>query len=377
MPPPPSISSAAVTVARKGSTADDLVPWPQAVLDTYRKDAIFYVVIPVVLTLVQFGFGNTNQIWITALVNVIATICLGSANQFIYLFAERRGFTLPFGLHHLLFLLVGTAIGTELALAALSLIGTFNVWRLRSSLWIIGAVVGSVNAAVSTLYTRLRKKAREEELRAEQAQRAAVRAELDALRARVQPHFLFNALNTVAALIEEDNKVTAVEAVERLSNLMRYSLEGQAEQTVALAEELRCVEDYLGLETLRFPTRLRVVLNVDDAVEPDHVAVPRFVLQPAVENAIKHAVAASDRAVTVTIEVALRDDRLRLQVIDDGPGSTHHTGTKTSQTALGSRLALLYGRDATLQAGPRDSGGYAVEMVLPRVEIEDDDDDRN
>ena len=209
---------------------------------------IFYLIVPLVLTLILFGAGSSDDIRLTALVNFLATLGIGTATHTLYLLGERRRFVLPFGLHHVVFLVVGTAIGTELALGALSFVGSFDVWSLRLALWIIGSVVGCVNASISVLYRRLREKAQTEELKAEQAQRAAVRAELDALRARVHPHFLFNALNTVAALIEEESKEEAVEAVERLSALMRYSLEGGADQEVALSDELRCV---LGLSESR------------------------------------------------------------------------------------------------------------------------------
>ena len=353
---------------------DTKEPWPRALLASFKRSVIFYLFIPIVLTLISYGTGNRDQLWLTALVNYIATFGIGVTTQLVYFIGERYAFTLPLGLHHVAFLAVGTVLGTEVTLAALSLIGSFDVWKLRNALWLIGAVVGCVNAAITTLYDRLRDQARAEEIRAEQAQQAAVRAELDALRARVHPHFLFNALNTVAALVEEDAKQAAVEAIERLSNLMRYSLEGDAIQSVALKDELCCVEDYLSLEALRFPTRMHSRLTVNGNVRPQRLSVPRFVLQPSVENAVKHGVAASDRPVAIDIHVELESDRLRLCVSDDGPGSSHHTGTKTSQVALRSRLTLMYGDAATMRAGAKNGGGYEVEVMLPIVDRSDDDD---
>lgn len=335
-----------------------------------RQSWPFYFVVPAILTLIFWGAGDDDQLWVTYLVNFIATVCIGSTTQFIYLLGERLSIEFPLGLHYLLFLVVGTMIGTELTLGALSFVGEFNAWRFRLGLWAIGGVVGCINASVSILYDRLRAKARAEELRAEQAQRAAVAAQLDALRARVQPHFLFNALNTVAALVEEDPDA-AVLAVERLADLMRYCLEGDAEQLVPLAEELRCVEDYLALESLRFPTRLDASIDVDAPVDPATVLVPRFVLQPSVENAIKHAVAQSKGPVAVRCRAERTGERLVLTVTDDGPGTPAKTGTQTSRAALETRLELLYGGAAKLEAGPAETGGYRVHIELP-LKVEDD-----
>lgn len=339
----------------------------QAVGSTFRQSGPFYLLVPAILTLFFWGSGEGDKLWLTFTVNLIATVCIGGATQLTYLFGERWRIQFRFGLHYLLFLVVGTGVGTELTLAALRLIGDYQVWPFRLALWTIGGVVGAITASISILYDRLRKKARAEELRAEQAQRAAVAAQLDALRARVQPHFLFNALNTVAALVEED-PAAAVVAIERLSDLMRYSLEGEAEQLVPLAEELRCVEDYLALEALRFPTRLRARMEIDEAVRPDSVLVPRFVLQPSVENAIKHAVAHSPSPVEVRCCAQRLDDRLRLTVFDDGPGTSSTGGTQTSRAALRTRLELLYGERATLEAGPMPTGGYRVAVEFPATE---------
>ncbi len=337
------------------------------------RRAVSFAGIAIILTVIMYGTGEREQVALTFLVNLFASAGIGSATEFVYRLGRRRGFTLPLGLHHVVFLSTGTVLGTEVALGLLSLVGTYDAWRLRLALWIIGGVVGCVSAVVSTLYNRLRDKARAEELRAEQSQRAAMRAELDALRARVQPHFLFNALNTVAALIEENQNPAAVEAVERLSNLMRYSLEGEAERTVPLREELRFVGDYLSLEALRFPSRLISSVDVDDTVRSGAVLVPRFVLQPSVENAVNHGVAATERPVTVTVAAGVTDSRLRLRVTDDGPGSNHTRGTKTSQAALRARLALMYGDAAAMSAGPRAGGGYEVEVTLPATAEEMED----
>ncbi|MEL7367946.1 MAG: histidine kinase [Myxococcota bacterium] len=324
-----------------------------------------FIVIIAALTLIMVAVDRRSSIVVVLLVNTIATLGIGTVTHLLYMLGRRAGWRLPFSLHHFVFVVGGTVIGAEVVLATLSTFASYDPWGLRTALWIIGASVGTTTSVVTALYDALRDRARTHELRAEQAQQAAVRAELDALRARLNPHFLFNALNSVAALIEEQKNDLAVAAVERLSGLMRYSLEGQGGDEVALDAELRCVRDYLELEALRFPTRLKFAMHVASEVEPAEVAVPRFVLQPAVENTVKHAVATTHRPVHVQIEVGRDGHSLVLTVVDDGPGHSGHRGTQTAQSDLRARLALLYGDEASMRAEPRSSGGYVVELRLP------------
>ncbi|MEM7678441.1 MAG: histidine kinase [Myxococcota bacterium] len=319
----------------------------------------------VALTTIMAALDRRSSIWTILMVNSIATVGIGTSTHLLYMLGRRSAWQLPFALHHFIFVVGGTFIGTELAVGVLSLFANYDSWHLRTTLWLIGVAVGSLTSGITILYNGLRERARMEELRAERAQQAAVRAELNALRARVDPHFLFNALNAVTALIEEQKNEVAVTAVERLAGLMRYSLEGQGEDSVSLKVELRYVRDYLALEALRFPKRLHFELYISPDVDPSIVEVPRFVLQPAVENTIKHAVAMTHRRVHILVRVDRQEDQLVLCVIDDGPGMSEHRGTQTAQSDLRSRLALLYGDAASMRAESVVAGGYRVELRLP------------
>jgi LytS/YehU family sensor histidine kinase len=181
----------------------------------------------------------------------------------------------------------------------------------------------------------------------------------------VNPHFLFNSLNTVAALIGED-PARAERAVERLAASYRYTLEGSRRARVTVAEELAGLEDYLALERLRFGDRLTVTIDVAPAV--GSVELPPLVLQPLVENALKHGVAARRGAGQVLVRAALEGDALVLTVEDDGPGpgASTHVGAGSTHDDLRARLALTYGEAGTLVTDRGPLGGYRVRVSMPR-----------
>jgi len=217
----------------------------------------------------------------------------------------------------------------------------------------------------SLTYDRLREHVRAVELREQRAQQELLRAQLESLQARINPHFLFNALNTVASLVEDDPE-RAVEAIERLSGLLRHSLEGAKEERVALRRELEAVRGYLALEGLRFGARLRHEVVVEPGLEA--VLVPPFVLQPLVENAVKHGIASRREGGSVRVTVTRGEGVVRLVVEDDGPGTSQAPGTRSGNEMLQQRLALLYGPAATFEAGPAANGGFRVELTVPRGE---------
>jgi two-component system sensor histidine kinase AlgZ len=200
--------------------------------------------------------------------------------------------------------------------------------------------------------------------RATRAERAALEAQVQALQARIQPHFLFNCLNTVASLIEEDPK-RAEAALLKLSELFRYTLAACERAHVPLAAELATVEGFLELERLRHPDRLK--LGLDVAADVADVPVPPLVLQPLVENAVLHGVAPRREGGRVEVQVRRDGDTLRLSVEDDGPGpgGSPYRGSGTALADLRSRLGLLYGDAARVDVGRGSLGGTRVELRLP------------
>ncbi|HZO11895.1 MAG TPA: histidine kinase [Polyangiaceae bacterium] len=220
---------------------------------------------------------------------------------------------------------------------------------------------GFIAALVS--YERLRQHVREIEQREQRAREKALEAELKSLQARTNPHFLFNALNTVAGLIGEDPR-RAEAAVERLADLFRYALDASRRERVRLREEIEAVRAYLEMETMRFEHRLRWSIDMDEASE--RVLVPPLAIQPLVENAVRHGVEGRGSG-CVKVEAHKNDVALHVRVSDDGPGlgRSAHVGTRTSLRELRERLRLIYGERAKLEATNGDGGGCTVELVLP------------
>lgn len=191
---------------------------------------------------------------------------------------------------------------------------------------------------------------------------AMAKAEVDALQARIRPHFLFNSMNTIASLVRSD-PATAERAVEDLSELFRAALgAGQGEST--LGEELHLVERFLAIEKLRLGDRLQVEWQVADDV-PRTLRLPRLVLQPLVENAIVHGVARLPEGGTVAIRVARDGGALRVQMRNPSlPPRERDAGNRHAQDSVAQRLAYQFGAAARLTGAFRD-GYYDCELRLP------------
>ena len=208
--------------------------------------------------------------------------------------------------------------------------------------------------------------ARSAERRAGEYRRAAKAAELRSLRYQVNPHFLFNALNSLSALVLTGKAQGAEAVIQTLSNFYRRSLAGDPTGELALAEEIEQQQLYLQIESVRFPERL--VAKFDIPPELAGAQVPGMILQPLVENSVKHAVAMTSRPVTVTISARAEYGRLVLTVADDGPGakkSDHGFGIGLANVR--DRLEARFGKEASLTTGLADGGGYTTVIRLPLV----------
>ena len=196
---------------------------------------------------------------------------------------------------------------------------------------------------------------------------AAQAAELRALRYQVNPHFLFNTLNSLSSLILTDKCEQAERMIINLATFFRNSLTGDPTQDVRLTEEIALQRLYLDIERVRFPDRLLVTIDVPDALLAD--CVPGLILQPLIENAVKHAVARTPRAVTLHISAYEAGDDLRLAVEDDGQSVQElaEAGTGLGLRNVRDRLAARYGDRASCHWGPRRGGGFGVVLTLPRV----------
>ncbi len=208
-------------------------------------------------------------------------------------------------------------------------------------------------------------------LRAElsEAELQRTRADLQALKMELNPHFLFNALHTVSSLMYED-PVRADEVLGRLGQLLRTALDEVGTQEVALAEELEFLRAYVDVERSRLGERLRVEWRVDS--ELLGACVPHLILQPMVENAIKHGIGATPRGGVLVVEAGRDGALLVLAVEDDGAGVVEDRGRGDGRMGPGvgvsntrARLARLYGRAASFTLRPRPGGGTRAEARLP------------
>ncbi len=209
------------------------------------------------------------------------------------------------------------------------------------------------------------KLSRERELRSSQLEAQLAGARLERLQTQLHPHFLFNALNSVLPLVFRDRDAAAL-TISRLEELLRRSLEADAAQLVPLSRELEFLEMYLEIQKTRFQDRLRVAFDVPADLRG--ARVPNLILQPIVENAIKHGVSAQPGAGSVEISARRLNGMLVLTVRDDGPGLTESPRTGGSGLGLANtreRLQQLYGDDHRLALENAVSGGVEVTLGLP------------
>ena len=231
------------------------------------------------------------------------------------------------------------------------------------------AMVGGTQAV------RASREAREREQAAVKLEAGLAEARLAALRAQLDPHFLFNTLNAVSALALRGERERVVEALSTLSDLLRSTLGGAPTQEVALDDELALLDRYLHIQKLRFSDRL----TVEREIAPDvgSAAVPAMLLQPLVENAIQHGVAARPGPTRIVIRARRAGDVLHLAVLDTGPGfardhgaDTPERGARRASGGIGlantrERLAQLYGDGQRLECRNADGAGALVTVEIP------------
>jgi two-component system LytT family sensor kinase len=227
------------------------------------------------------------------------------------------------------------------------------------------AVLGAEHAAFYFF------EARERESQATRLSAQLTAARLGALRMQMQPHFLFNSLNAITVIVRDRDTATATRMLELLGEMLRRVMRADRPQEVTLSDELEFVRQYLAIEEVRFSDRLRPVF----AVEPDvlSAAVPEFVLQPLVENAVRHGVAQRVTATLLRVAARREGDDLVLSVTDDGPGPSGGVAEVTEGVGLGNtreRLATLYGDRARLELVRTPQGGATATVRVPYHELE-------
>jgi signal transduction histidine kinase len=271
-------------------------------------------------------------------------------------------------------------IGIPLAIRHTGPFDSFEAFRSTFG-WggALGVGVGAVGTLLSSFQTLAAKNEDQQRALADTARKAAelralaARAETTALRAQINPHFLYNALNTLAYLTEEDPPA-ARRVVEKLARIFRRTLERSADQTTTLAEELEFVADYLGIECERFDDVLRVRSVIDPATL--RARVPTMMLQPLAENAVKHGICPVANGGTLTVRSQLvrsdAGDRLRIVLEDDGRGMDEARLEEVTdgETGVGianvrERLRLCYGDLASVSIRSKLGEGTVVVLEFP------------
>jgi two-component system LytT family sensor kinase len=207
-----------------------------------------------------------------------------------------------------------------------------------------------------------RERFRQGQVQAAQLETQLVQAQLQALRMQLQPHFLFNSLNAVSALMGTDVKA-ARRMLAQLSQFLRLVLDGSDTQEVTLAQELHLTRLYLEIEQTRFPDRLAVAYHIDPGAEA--AILPALLLQPVVENAVRHGLAPQAGVGKLAISARQQADRLIVQVQDNGRGTTDTAVRGIGLRNLESRLATRYGTDYAVHVETAPGQGYCLQVSLP------------
>jgi hypothetical protein len=239
------------------------------------------------------------------------------------------------------------------------------LWRISLAWLPIAALVwGGIIAATIALDSA--RALREREVRDSELRAQLARAELGALRARLHPHFLFNALHSVGALVRMQDNDAAVRVVADLSQLLRDVVSRDAPEMIRLRDELAFIKRYVDIESVRFADRLRVDWQVSDDVRD--AVVPSFIMQPLVENAIHHAVSESSHAGHLQISAVRHDQELAIDIVDDGPGPMSRRTSNGNGVGLADtreRLTRLYAEHGLLKVSRGPNGGTVASLRMP------------
>ena len=309
---------------------------------------------------------------------VYATFACSLIGSLIFIFTPRLvQISFPFNWIAVigLFLLL-TFIGSLMAGFSLMGLGIFPAgdysWiglRRMGLGFLLSLVIGISGYLYETVRLRLKlttDRLRAKEMDEERAQKLAVEASLSSLESRIRPHFLFNTLNSISGLIQED-PVRAERMVEQLAALLRFSLDSSHRRTIALERELKIAVDYLEIEKARFGERLKYCVDVEKGL--GDVQVPPFVIQTLVENSVKHALANKREGGHIHVKAEATHNRVNIEVEDDGPGFDEAALTDGHGLHnLRSRLSTLFENEGVLRTSKRDKFTI-VTVSLPNRQV--------
>jgi sensor histidine kinase YesM len=309
-------------------------------------------------------------------IGLIYAACIGSILSFLTPRVWMRTCHLPLLLSWLvraLFILVATTIGCLLAGLPVSLIiGPRYLYWASFRLSVQVAVVLSILiSAAMTIYHNFKAKLettqlqlKEKEVEREKALKLATEATLSSLESRMHPHFLFNTINSISSLIQED-PARAEKMLSQMADLLRFSLDSGRTGLVPLSREMKIVRDYLEIEKARFEDRLRYDIQVSP--EFDDIPFPPLSIQTIVENSIKYAVSATRTGADIAIRATRDGDQLVIAVEDNGPGfNSTELPSGHGLSSLSARLASLYNGAAHLNIASK-AGQTIIALQIPQL----------
>ena len=335
--------------------------------------------LPAVLTVI-FGKPTSHDVVIQCLCGIVYSSCIGAVCTSIL--PRIAGLILRLTPPVLwivlgLLLIVMAAVG---CLAASFLVVLFGVTppqefatqyfvslKISIVITLIFGFTSFWNEVLSDRYLKAAAELEAHEKADEKLRQAATEARLSSLESRVQPHFLFNTLNSVLALIREE-PAEAERMVERLAALLRFSLDANQSRLIPLSLEAKIIRDYLEIEQVRFGSRLR--FSIEIPVSLDNLQIPPMSLQTVVENSVKYAVSSRREGATITLQARLSDGKARIEVMDDGPGFASAPSLPGhGLELLQNRVEGLFGESGSVQIGRSSAGGASVVLILPYSQL--------
>ncbi len=311
-----------------------VTPWRRALLTAFADAGPWALFTPIAFWIAGRCLVRRGRVWWTVPVLFVGGLALGYAHLAIYLRVMEW---------------LGYVKGREA-------IASIVRGKLHSDVLVAWVLFGIRHAM--DYYERYRSR----EVAASRLQAQLTQAQLEVLRAQLQPHFLFNTLHAISALMHRDVE-SADRMMTRLSDFLRLTLDSSGVQEVTLKREMEYLDKYLEIEQVRFGARLTVERRIDPRALD--LFVPNLVLQPLVENAVRYAIAS--RAAGGKIEIAARvvDAVLSIEVRDDGPGAAEGFVEGVGISNTRARLEQLYGSRAKLELGNAESGGFRARVMLP------------
>lgn len=325
-----------------------------------RNVLLVFIVNTVIAIVVTAGLSyNDPQHWFEYLYgSFIFSNCIGFSIfglvHYVGPRCDRFPVIIRLGFMAILFLL-GGVVGTEVAIGIFYVVfrttfGAVNHVRTLTLNLVLAVIFGSLAVLYFSLRDRAQQLAmalKDKELSEERLTRLKTKAELEALQTKVNPHFLFNTLNSIASLISENPKA-AEETVEKLSDLFRHSLRHSEKNTVTLAEELDFISTYLEIEKVRLGDRLQYEVKCEDRVR--EAEIPAMLIQPLVENSIKHGIAPAIGGGEILVEAKEANGMCVITVRDSGKGFQNPSDPNAfGLRSIQDRLRLLYGEKASLE----------------------------